>query len=88
MKSWWDSDELDIMHGTTKIDRSGVEVYEGDIIEFDYKHPGGQVERLNGVVDFLEFMFVVVTSEFQHYPFSRIQNVNIINNIYDGIEGN
>lgn len=66
-------------------DNADKEVYEGDVISFNFrtKHDNAQ---LTGRVYFDEFMWCVETIEGEIFSINRITSVSLLGNIYENTE--
>ena len=86
MLDWSNYETMDIMHGTRKIAVNGTEVFEGDLVECEFREIGGRMFTVEGKVIYEQFMFLIQTDDGEYYSLNRVQNVKIIGNIYDDVQ--
>ena len=85
MLDWSNYETMDIMHGTRKIAVNGTEVFEGDLVECEFREIGGRMFTVEGKVIYEQFMFLIQTDDGEYYSLNRVQNVKITGNIYDDV---
>ena len=86
MLDWSNYETMDIMHGTRKVAVNGAEVFEGDLVECEFREIGGRMFSVEGEVAYEQFMFLIKTDDGEYYSLNRVQNVKIIGNIYDDVQ--
>ena len=86
MLDWSNYETMDIMHGTRKVAVNGAEVFEGDLVECEFREIGGRMFSVEGKVIYEQFMFLIKTDDGEYYSLNRVQNVKIIGNIYDDVQ--
>lgn len=77
----YDNDSCILMQYTGLKDKNGKEIYEGDIIEFEY-HNGGGFSRVKEPVTFYNGQFSVWQESINNYN----ENCEIIGNIFENPE--
>lgn len=92
---WWKEtdipfSEIELMESTGLVDRSGKEIFEGDIVAFEDSDGGYEYQDLvinTGVVEYGEFRFyftnrVAVEMDDFYIKDGRCDDIEVIGNIY------
>lgn len=64
-------------------DRDGGSIYEGDIIQFNFRDKWGHVDTFLGKVIWGEYMWLVETADGDQYSLNRIHRPIIFGNIHE-----
>ena len=75
--------ELVIQRYTGLKDAGEVEIYDGDIIQFNFRDRWGHVDTFLGQVIWDEYMWLVETPEGDQYSLNRIHRPIIFGNIFE-----
>jgi hypothetical protein len=74
-----------IQQSTGLEDLDGGSIYEGDIIQFNFRDKRGDVSTFLGKVIWDEYMWLVETPEGEQYSLNRIHRIIIFGNIHEDL---
>ena len=64
--------------------KDGIELYEGDHVEFKFAHKDNSLIRATGIITFEQGMFLVRTKT-EDYSLNRVHGLRLFGNIHEGL---
>lgn len=66
----------------TRDDQDGLNIYDGDIIDFKFRAKDGAISSYRGKIVFDQYMWLVETEGGDVFSLNRIHGVQVIGNIF------